>query len=231
MMDENNEERYLLEAGRLVSRLMHDFKNQLGGLKLYIAYLKKRFADQPEIIEVVEKVSQSINALVDQSMLVSALTRPLKLSLEPADLRAIAQLAIEDHKRAAGERGLELELRSGGGPAALVCDAQQMRAAIGGMIARAIESAPPASTVSLTIDQRDGVSRIEVSDGGEAPAGERLRGMFDMVGPERMTRTSLGLAMARRIVETHGGSITAAPASTGTVLTIEIPGSPADTVP
>jgi hypothetical protein len=54
-MIKDSEEAILIETGRMAARLIHDFKNQLGGLKLYAAYLQKRFADNVEGMEVVEK--------------------------------------------------------------------------------------------------------------------------------------------------------------------------------
>ena len=39
-MIKDNEEAILIETGRMAARLIHDFKNQLGGLKLYAAYLQ-----------------------------------------------------------------------------------------------------------------------------------------------------------------------------------------------
>lgn len=59
------------EGELLVSRLLHDFRNQLGGLKLYAAWLKKSLAnntlDVPEGIEVCDKILLQIDALTLQT--------------------------------------------------------------------------------------------------------------------------------------------------------------------
>jgi hypothetical protein len=51
----------------VLARLLHDFKNQLGGLKLYVAFLKKSLVnnslDVQEGIEVCDKLMQQIDAL------------------------------------------------------------------------------------------------------------------------------------------------------------------------
>jgi hypothetical protein len=65
--DDGDDQKLLLETGRMTSRLIHDFKNQMGGLKLYAAYLKKRFADQPEGLEIADKIIQGLNTMAEQA--------------------------------------------------------------------------------------------------------------------------------------------------------------------
>ncbi|MGH7811759.1 MAG: hypothetical protein ACREP5_15890, partial [Candidatus Binatia bacterium] len=72
-MIKDSEEEVLIETGRMAARLIHDFKNRLGGLKLYAAYLKKRFADNPEGLEVAEKIVQGLNEMADQAATLSRL--------------------------------------------------------------------------------------------------------------------------------------------------------------
>lgn len=71
------------EVEVLVSRFLHDFRNQLGGLKLYAAWLKKSLAndtlDVPEGIEVCEKILQQIDALTLQT---KETARSLKASMK-----------------------------------------------------------------------------------------------------------------------------------------------------
>src|SRR5215510_9978291 len=84
-MIKDSKEEILIETGRMAARLIHDFKNQLGGLKLYAAYLQKRFADNAEGIEVAEKIAQGLNEMAEQAAILNKLARPLELRMEPGD--------------------------------------------------------------------------------------------------------------------------------------------------
>ncbi|MBS1810298.1 MAG: hypothetical protein JST84_19200 [Acidobacteria bacterium] len=59
------------EVEAIVARLLHEFRNQLGGLKLYAAFLRKSLAnntlDVAEGIEVCDKILQQIDALTVQA--------------------------------------------------------------------------------------------------------------------------------------------------------------------
>lgn len=222
---DRNESHYQREAGRLISRLLHDFKNQIGGIKLYIAFLKKITSGQSEVGEIVGKVADGVDALVEQAALVSALTRPIAIKSGPADLSQIARKAVDGQIRNAEERGLKIELNNPDEPIHVVCDPERMQTAISGMIARGVAAAPPDSVVEISLGTMDGKAEIEVSDAGPAPDDVRLASMFDFVGQDRLSSTGLGLALARRIVELHGGSVSAKSSDNGdgTTLKIEIP--------
>src|SRR5882672_1434727 len=84
-MIKDSEEAILIETGRMAARLIHDFKNQLGGLKLYAAYLQKRFAENAEGMEVAEKIAQGLNEMAEQAAILNKLCRPLELRPEPGD--------------------------------------------------------------------------------------------------------------------------------------------------
>lgn len=222
---DRNEKLYQREAGRLVSRLLHDFKNQIGGIKLYVAYLKKVTSGQREVGEIVQKVADGVDALVEQAALVTALTRPITIKAVLNDLSQIARKAVEGQAGDAEERGLKIVLIDGGEPISLNCDPERMQAAISGLIARGVAAAPPDSRIEISLGTRNGKAEIEVRDAGTAPDEGRLASMFDFVGQDRLNAIGLGLALARRIVELHGGSVSAKPSENGdgTTLIIEIP--------
>ena len=79
-MIKDSEEAILIETGRMAARLIHDFKNQLGGLKLYAAYLQKRFADNPEGMEIAEKIAQGLNEMAEQAAMLNKLCRPIGIA-------------------------------------------------------------------------------------------------------------------------------------------------------
>lgn len=222
--ESDSEEGRLLEAGRLTSRLIHDFKNQLGGLKLYAAYLKKRFADQPEGLEIAEKIVDGLNTMAEHASLVSRLTRPLELKREPGDLLAMLDHVINDQLPRAEARKVKIEAKLANGLPPTSLDTQQLRASIGSIMTRAIDSSPEGGLVRIELQSRPGELQIEVSNQGEALSGDQRAALFDLRAADRISRTSLDLALAKRVIEYHGGEVMAhAPAADVTVVRVILP--------
>src|SRR5215467_5675375 len=93
-MIKDSEEAILIQTGRMAARLMHDFKNQLGGLKLYAAYLQKRFADNAEGVEIAEKIAHGLNEMAEQAVILNKLCRPLELRMGPGDPAPIVKEVV-----------------------------------------------------------------------------------------------------------------------------------------
>ncbi len=110
-MTEVEENQHLLRTGRLTSKLIHDFKNQLGGMKLYAAYLKRRFADNPEGVEVADKIIEGINNMAEQASVLSRLTRPLELKLCSADLVSLIEDLVSECRSNAGTKNVSIVTR------------------------------------------------------------------------------------------------------------------------
>jgi nitrogen fixation/metabolism regulation signal transduction histidine kinase len=49
-----------------IRRIQHDIKNQLGGLKLYANFLKKRLSTDSELIEVIDKMTDIVATITQQ---------------------------------------------------------------------------------------------------------------------------------------------------------------------
>jgi len=75
-LSDDNSATFFLVASRLtppnilnierIRRLQHDIKNQLGGLKLYTNFLRKRLADDNELIEIIDKMNNIVGAITQQ---------------------------------------------------------------------------------------------------------------------------------------------------------------------
>lgn len=222
--ERDEEQGYLHEVGRMTSRLIHDFKNQMGGLKLYAAYLKKRFADQPEGAEIAEKIIQGLNAMADRAALVSKFARPLDLHREKGDLRALVHQAIGDHKLRAEARNIKMESECSQASIPSVFDVRQLRGAVSSIIARALDVSPDGSSVQVTIELLSGSAQLDFIDqGGGLDEGQRGV-LFDFLPNERINTLSLDMALARRIIEKHGGRIDALTGkSSGTIVRVKLP--------
>ncbi len=205
--EKGTEEALLLDAGRMTSRLVHDFKNQLGGLKLYAAYLKKLCADQAQGVEITEKIIEGLNVMAEQAALVSRLTRPLDLKCERVDPAALVKQAISDQHPRAEARSVKLQSEFEKNLPLAYFDLQQLGGAIGSIIARAIDSSHDGGVVEVRLITHQSRLLVEIADQGETLSDEQRQALFDLPAVNRINKTSLDLAMARRIIERHGGRI------------------------
>lgn len=207
--DGNNEQAMLAEVGRATARLIHDFKNQLGGLKLYAAYLKKRFAANPDVaegLEIADKIVQTINEMSDNATLIGKLARPVELKLSETRFASVVEQAINQLQPRIEERRLKLETEIAEAPP-IQLDSQQMLLALNALLVRAVEASPEGGKLRLTLQNSDGQMMFSIFDEGEELTDEQRQSFFDFLTNERMNKTSLNLALAKRIVEAHGGQI------------------------
>ena len=105
--------------------------------------------------------------------------------------------------------------------------------AVSNLVANAIRHADPGSPVALSIRQTDaGQLAIQVCNQGPTVPEEEIPRLFERLYRGEYARgtrgSGLGLTIARRIVRLHAGEITMDSDSSGTVVTISLPGQPAE---
>ena len=185
-------------------------------------------AEQHESAAAIGRGALRMQALVDDLLLVLELDAGrVTVHAAPIDVAAlIGQLRDEAAERAAAA-DVNLDLRVSPG-AALVGDPERLRRAFGAVLRNAIDWSPRHGTVAVTAGRAGGELRLTVTDEGPGfPDGEqtalgqrfrRLRGADPREG------AGLGLAIARGIVELHGGRIEAqSQPGRGARLTIVLP--------
>jgi len=218
-MIKDNEEEILIEIGRMTARLIHDFKNQLGGLKLYAAYLQKRFAGDAEGVEIAEKIAQGLNEMAEQAAILNKFARPLELRIEEGDLDPVIEQVVSAlHSRASAKRVrvvCDLE------PSRISFDSRQIGAALEAILTKSVDASPEDGAVAVSMARRDEALRIEIKDNGATLDDDQRENFFAPLAGDRINRTALGLAMARRIIERHGGQVSArANTPAGTIVEI-----------
>ena len=216
------EQEALLEVGRATNRLIHDFKNQMSGLKLYAAYLKKRFAgreDLAEGLEIADKIVQSLNEMTENSALIGKLTRPVEVRLLKEDLPTLVQQVIQSLSSQTAAR--RVEIVSSGDAVYLPLDSQQMQSALKSLLTQAVDASPEGGTVTTAWRLDGNQALLSISDDGETPSEQQRQRFFDFLTNERLNKTSLGLALARRIIEAHGGTVEVLATPAGKTISIK----------
>ncbi len=209
--DDVNEQVRLAEVGRATARLIHDFKNQLGGLKLYAAYLKKRLAANPDVaegLEIADKIVQTINDMSENATLIGKLSRPIELKPTETQFASLIEQAINQLRQQFEERRLKIETEIAETPPIQI-DSQQMLSALNAMIVRSVEASAEGAKLRLKLQSSDEELMFSIFDEGEQLTEEQRQSLFAFLTNERMNKTSLNLTLARRIIEAHGGQVAA----------------------
>jgi signal transduction histidine kinase len=226
-MIKDSEEAILIETGRMAARLIHDFKNQLGGLKLYAAYLQKRFAGNPEGMEVAEKIAQGLNEMAEQAAILNKLCRPLDLRIAPGDPAPLIEQVvsrIEPKTSVKGAKRVKITSDIEADAPNVSFDPRLIGEAFEAIIMRAVDASPQDGEIRISLRRQDEALRIEIRDNGAPLDDERRLNFFDPLAGDRLNRTALGLAMARKIIERHGGQVSArADTIAGTTVEVTLP--------
>ncbi len=179
-------------------------------------------ADRARYRSVVREQVAVLRRLVDD-LLDAARIRQGKVRIvpEPADIRDVVSAAVEQVTPAADARRHRVCLAMPEAPVWSECDPDRMRQVVGNLLENAVKYTEPGGTVWVVVERVAGGGRCEirVRDTGRGIDPAFLPHVFDVFsqGPEAAgsgDRASgglgLGLALVRRLVELHGGEVTAA---------------------
>jgi PAS domain S-box-containing protein len=188
-----------------------------------------------------ERVPTALAALEDAGRALSRLASDMldlsridagKLSLHPeeVDLTSLLAARVEAAKQAAMEKGVTFEVHLA--PSGVVRgDPTRLEQVFANLLANAVKFTPTRGRVTLVLGLEEGQAVVTVSDTGIGIAPEALPHVFNefqQAGAaitERFGGLGLGLAIARRLVERHGGRIEAESAGTdkGATFRVRLP--------
>ena len=174
---------------------------------------------------------ERLGGLVEQLVgLVQAESGQLQPRLRRINLRALLEEIVAGYQPAAARNGVTLVLKARDDALVLFADRDHLLTIFGNLLDNAIKYAPNGSDVVLHLAHHDEQARIEVQDSGPgfdpALAPHLFERFYRVDGPPRHGREGLGigLALARELVELHGGRIGArSTPGSGTVFHVDLP--------
>ncbi len=211
-----DEERETLLAG-----IAHEIRNPLGGMELFTGLLAEEIAGRPEAahVERIRIELKTLSRVVDE-FLDYARARPLQT--EPCELDGLlAEVAVLVQPIAA-DRGISVVVSARGRCAG---DREKLRRALLNLARNAVEASADRATVEL-VAQADGGGRavIEILDRGPGIGPEAQEKLFRPFFTTKERGTGLGLALAKKVADAHGGTLELLPREGGgTVARLTIP--------
>jgi signal transduction histidine kinase len=199
----------------LVADVAHELRTPLTVLRGYLEALKDGvMAAEPEVLDVIHAEVLQLQRLVeDLQDLAQADASELTLHPEPVDLRALLPRVAAGFALEAAHKGVRLETEVAPDLPLVRADPRRVGQVVHNLIANALRYTPAGGSIRLTAAAVAGAVRVEVADTGSGIAPEHLPHIFDRfyrVDPSRARETGgsgLGLTIAKRLVEAHGGSI------------------------
>ena len=219
-------------VGRLASAIAHEIRNPLNYINLTLDHLRKKFAPEDEVkLATFEKLTTQLKTEVGRiNRQISdflSYSRPLKLNLQPLDVREV----IKDSRRIiepqAEELNIKINLVERENVPQIMGDAEVLRSVFNNLLTNAMQAMETTGgNINMTITPDENFVKIEVADRGVGISEENLSKIFEPYFSTKETGTGLGLAIVNKIIEDHDGTIKVeSKVGDGTKFTVVLPKS------
>ncbi len=210
---------------RLMHQVSHELRSPLARLQIAIGLIKQQSTQSDAADQVNEKVSTSLNRIETESVRMDHLVGELltlsrlesgmtALQKEPVDLNELLQELVEDANFEGLADDIKVEYKPNA-PIIVAAQADLLQRAIDNIIRNAVKYAPKSTTVELTtaVNQANKSVVLSVQDAGAGVKEDELEAIFKPFYRANATETvqgyGLGLAIAKQIIESHAGTVTA----------------------
>lgn len=217
--------------GRLSGALAHHLRNDITGTRMAVQLHQRHCTDgDGESLAValrqLELTEQHLQRLL-------AAGQPRAPRRTCCDLEEIVEHVVQLVEPSCRHRNLTITAapaKSGDGGAGafqLMADADQLRHLLVNLVVNAIEAADAGGWVRVELERADAAIVVRVLDSGAGPPPELAGQLFEEFVTTKSEGVGLGLAVARRTAESHGGSLNFARRGEATCFELVLPGADA----
>ena len=227
------------ESNRLkdefLATVSHELRTPLTAILGWSRMLEGGTLDDSVTQQAVETIWRNAKAqaqIVDDILDVSRIiTGNLYLDLHPLEVEPVVENAINVVRPTADAKGIRIETYFDRTPAMISGDANRLQQVVWNLLSNAVKFTASGGRVSVKVSQTGSAVEVRVSDSGQGISQEFLPYVFDRFRQADSTTTrqhgglGLGLAIARHLVEIHGGTIMASSPGLGrgATFTIRLP--------
>lgn len=221
-----------------IAVLAHELRNPLAPLRMSVGLLQARGGDDPVVVQcrdVIERQVAQMARLLDDLLDVSRLSQGrLTLQRDEIVLGDVLDAAIETVRPLFSRAGHSLVLEVLAEPIRLHADAVRLVQVFGNLLNNAAKFTDAGGQVRIAVQRGEGTATVRITDNGigipEAMLG-RVFDLFTQAGPAQRSSGGLGigLALARQLVEMHGGVLRCESEGPGkgSTFTVTLPADPA----
>jgi signal transduction histidine kinase/DNA-binding response OmpR family regulator len=197
-----------------LATVSHKFRAPLNTLLGWAWVLRRQTADAETLqraSEIIERAARSQTQLIEDLMEASrVITGNLRLEIKTLEIEELVVTVCENLRPAAEAKGVEVRLELGAQSGTISGDGGRLRDVVWNLLFNAIKFTPDGERVDLRLERAGSDLQLTIATPGRVLARD-LPWVFDCSrkaeGGDRRQAPGLGLALARHLVELHGGSV------------------------
>ena len=201
----------LAAIGRLAAGIAHEVRNPLGVIRASASMVREHFTDGDEAHRACDFIREEIDRLNGLITALLNFARPAELRLQPVVIDQVIEKALLLTKDELQRRDIAVVRDSQQEAISLMADPDLVAQVVFGLVTNAAEAIGEHGTITVRTRGTSENVGVEVVDTGPGIAPEDAERVFEPFFTTKPTGTGLGLPMAARIVQAHGGAIEVVP--------------------
>jgi two-component system sensor kinase FixL len=215
------EQKSLAKLGEMAAVVAHEVKNPIAGIRGALQVITSRMPaeqrDRAILVDIITRLD-GLDRIV-QDMLMFA--RPRALRQGPIDLGLLLRETATMIERDPHMLQLEIGVT---GAADIIGDREMLQVVFQNILMNAAQAMNGEGRIDVAVTQSAGRCRVAVADRGPGMPDETREKAFDAFFTTKHRGTGLGLPIAKRVVQAHGGTIHIdVPPTGGTVISVDLP--------
>lgn len=215
---------HLATLGELAAGLAHEIRNPLAGIAGVIDIIGRDLPPSSPARQVLAEVKQEVLHIKNILSDLLDYARPKQPVVHEADLWATAERAVSLARQQILSRPIQMELVKGGELPQIEHDPAQIQQVLLNLLLNAIQALDGEGQVRVELSSDSEFAVVRVRDTGRGIPPQAIANIFRPFFTTKGGGTGLGLSLARRIVQDHGGTISVASVQgQGTEFTVRLP--------
>lgn len=197
----------LSALGVLAAGIAHEIRNPLTGMKMIVQLLESEFSQDDsrrEPLSIIQKEIDRLEGIIGNLLDFARPTKPKAIEVEVEKVVDDCFLLVKNQLK---KQGIHYEMCAGHDLPLVIGDPDQLKQVFINIITNAIQALGPGGKLVVSLEHREEALVVAFEDNGSGIPSDRLQDIFNPFMTTKEDGTGLGLSMAQRIVEEHGGKI------------------------
>ncbi len=197
----------LSTLGELTASLAHEVRNPLASIKGVAEILSDEYGEAGQNREFVEILQKEVARLDEVVANYLNFARTNRIQMKSVDLREILHSTLALVRVKLNHAGITLEIRSPSSPVPITGDEHLLRQALLNLILNAVAAMPNGGRLKISLRQDTENVTLAIEDSGDGISEAEMKNIFRPFFTTREFGTGLGLPISKRILESHGGTL------------------------